>query len=344
VASIYAMTRAVGSLVTTARQLDAIDATLRASSGSAEQASDDFDFLARVAMDLGTDLKESAKGYAQLAVAGKEAGLTMEEVRELFVASQEGAAAFSLTAPEVFRISKAMTQMLSKGTVMAEELKNQLGDSMPIAVSTMAKAVGVTNKELLKMMERGELIATEVMPKFARELRRASREGGALEAGKTSIGAGMNRLTTAYAELVRSFMDGGGKEGLVEILNALADMMLELKPMFSALGSIVRMLAKAFLFIKPFIELFIDAVSTLASVIGGIAGFLGDWGADTAKPQTRTRSGRSRLPTAPRQHTISTTGDTYTMTVHTGADPKETVDVLQDFMNGVSGSIVPADI
>jgi len=59
---------------------------------------------------------------------------------------------------------------MSKGTIQAEELRGQLGEALPGAFGIMAKAVGVTEQELSKMMKAGELLASEVLPKFAKQL------------------------------------------------------------------------------------------------------------------------------------------------------------------------------
>ena len=55
----------------------------------------------------------------------------------------------------------ALNQMMSKGTVQAEELRGQLGEALPGAFGIMAKAVGVTEKELQNMMKAGEVLADE---------------------------------------------------------------------------------------------------------------------------------------------------------------------------------------
>lgn len=126
--------------------------------------------------------------------------------------------------------------MLSKGTISAEELRGQMGDRMPIAVSTMAKAVGVSNKELLKMMEQGKLVSEEVLPKFAYGLRVAAREGGALSAGMKSLQAQENRLKTTWTDLVTTFNNAGGMGGQGSVLSTLTDAMESLMPVVEFLG------------------------------------------------------------------------------------------------------------
>jgi tape measure domain-containing protein len=62
--------------------------------------------------------------------------------------------------------------MISKGTVSAEELRRQLGNAIPGAVPIMARALGVGTAQLNEMMKQGELISTDVLPKFAAQLQK----------------------------------------------------------------------------------------------------------------------------------------------------------------------------
>ena len=65
----------------------------------------------------------------------------------------------------------ALQQMLSKGTVQAEELRGQLGERIPGAFEYAAQAMGVTTRELGKMLEQGQVVAEDFVPKFADVLR-----------------------------------------------------------------------------------------------------------------------------------------------------------------------------
>jgi tape measure domain-containing protein len=68
----------------------------------------------------------------------------------------------------------ALTQMIGKGKISAEELRGQLGEALPSAMGIMAKSLGVTTQQLDKMMANGELMAADVLPKFATEMEKAT--------------------------------------------------------------------------------------------------------------------------------------------------------------------------
>jgi hypothetical protein len=82
-------------------------------------------------------------------------------------------------------------------SIQAEELRGQLGEAMPAAMGVMAKSLNVTTEELGKMMQRGELIASEVLPKFAKEMENTYGEDAQkLASGMTSE---INRIQNAWA-------------------------------------------------------------------------------------------------------------------------------------------------
>ena len=102
--------------------------------------------------------------------------------------------------------------MMSKGTVNAEELKGQLGDRLPGALAIMALATGNTTAKLMKLMETGQLMAADVLPKFATQLDKSI--GADAVNGIDSTTASLNRLKNAFTES----MSGGAANSLFNVL------------------------------------------------------------------------------------------------------------------------------
>lgn len=103
----------------------------------------------------------------------------------------------------------------------------------------MAKAVGVSTKELFKMMEQGQLVSSEVLPKFAKQLKIATREGGALEAGLKTSRVAMQRFGTAFKLNILDSFDAGLESGLGEFFNNLTAIVGNAAPTFEFLGMTV---------------------------------------------------------------------------------------------------------
>ena len=66
----------------------------------------------------------------------------------------------------------ALGQMVSKGNVSMEELRQQLGERLPGAYSIAARAMGVTEQQLGKLLETGQVVSADLLPKFAAQLQR----------------------------------------------------------------------------------------------------------------------------------------------------------------------------
>jgi phage tail tape-measure protein len=89
--------------------------------------------------------------------------------------------------------------MLSKGKVSAEELNGQLGERLPGALGIASRAMGVTQAELMKMMQNGQLLSEDFLPKFGAQLRKEF--GDASEVARESLSANMNRIGNVFLDL-----------------------------------------------------------------------------------------------------------------------------------------------
>lgn len=164
-------------------------------------------FVRREAHDLGLVLTSAAADYAQLAAAAKGTRLEGQATRDIFHAVASAATVLQLSSEDTSGSLKAINQMMSKGTVAAEELRGQLGERLPGAFNLAARAMGVSTQQLGKMMEQGQVLASDFLPKFAAELQRSLGDEPAKAA--TSAQAQLNRLKTAWIDLLVSVGNSG---------------------------------------------------------------------------------------------------------------------------------------
>lgn len=146
--------------------------TLRATSGSAEQAASDLAFLRSEAQRIGVDFIGSAREFVKFSVALDAAGMSGQVARDTFTALSEASRRMGLTNQQQASTFLALEQMISKGTVSAQELRLQLGNALPGAVQIAARAMGLTTKELQKLVESGNLASTEFLPRFIDQLQK----------------------------------------------------------------------------------------------------------------------------------------------------------------------------
>lgn len=162
----------ITSLSRTNLEFDRSRAALDAVSESSGQAGERMRFVSDTAERLGLDVLGLTQGYARLTAASKGTNLEGERTDDIFAAILESSARLRLGAADTAGVLRAVEQIMSKGTLSAEELRQQLGDRLPGAFNIAARALGVTTEELNKMLVRGEVASDEFLPKFAAELRR----------------------------------------------------------------------------------------------------------------------------------------------------------------------------
>lgn len=179
--------------ITVSREFERIGLAMNTVFGAS--AGEQMAFITSEADRLGISLSVSAQGFSQLAASTKSV-LTLKQTKELFTATAEASTAMGLSIDRTKSIFRALTQIASKGTVSSEELKQQMGEHLPGAFKLAADSMGVTTQELTKMLDKGELMAKEFLPRFAKELSKTYHEG-ALKNANSEI-AQHNRNLTAW--------------------------------------------------------------------------------------------------------------------------------------------------
>lgn len=180
------------------------------------KANQAMDSLRLMAEKYGIELKSLSNDYIQFVSAAKASGVEIGKAEKIFKSMTVAIAGAGVSTEVGKRAFVALTQMLGKNQIMAEELRGQLGEALPQAVGIMAKSLGVTTQELGKMMEKGELIASEVLPKFAEEMEKAL--GGTAQELAGGLNAEMNRLENAWTRFYTTVGDSGIIENTLSIL------------------------------------------------------------------------------------------------------------------------------
>jgi tape measure domain-containing protein len=185
-------------------------------SGSIEEGQKSMAFIRRTASSLGLDLLGVAEGYKTFAASSKMAGQSTDETNRQFLAVTKAVAAMGLSTDDAKGVFLALGQIMSKGTVQAEELRGQIGERLPGAFNLAAKSMGVTTAQLNKMLQQGQVISAEFLPKFATELEKtfgaeAAKNINTLTASQNKFGAALDSLMvalgTTYQGRIKSFFD-----------------------------------------------------------------------------------------------------------------------------------------
>lgn len=183
-------------------QMDAINSKLKVLTGSQKAASEEWNFVRQEAKRLGLDLQQTADSYSSFAVATKNTSMEGEAARKMFVSVAEAATALHLPADMTTRVLYQFQQMLSKGKVNMEDLKTA-SESFPGLLKQVADALGITTSQLMDQMQKGELMAADMLPKLGEQLHKTYGTAAteAAEQGRSAL----NRFSSSVFELKVAF-------------------------------------------------------------------------------------------------------------------------------------------
>ncbi|MEO1390230.1 MAG: tape measure protein [Cyanobacteria bacterium J06634_6] len=185
--------------------------------GSNEAAAESIQFLRDTSERTGQSFSALQDNYAGITAAAKEFGLPQEAVNELFAETSRVLGIFGKSSAESGLAFNALTQIFAKGQVSLEELRQQLGEQLPVALSAAAnglKETGVltqgTTSELLDLISTG-LDAATFAEGFTAGLKQIEGEAPAAQQAIASLenavlefqqqlGKSLEPLETAFSE------------------------------------------------------------------------------------------------------------------------------------------------
>jgi tape measure domain-containing protein len=158
-------------------------------------------FARETADTLGLSFKDLANNFGSFTAAATAAGVPLKQQKDLFAAVAKSGQALGLSNDEISGSLLALQQVASKGTVSMEELRGQLGERLPIALAATAKGLGVSQQELIKLVESGRLTSSEFFPAITKGLNELSAGAG----GLPTAAQGFAKLQNAWEDLQTSF-------------------------------------------------------------------------------------------------------------------------------------------
>lgn len=185
-------------------RMENLDAAFKAIYSDGEKAAETLGFIRFESDRLGKSyltMAESAKTF----FASTKGSAIENDARDIYSAFTELSTVLRLTDDQTKGVFLALGQMASKGKVMAEELRQQLGERAPGVFKLMADAIGVTTEELDGMLEGGK-VGLDALTKMVPLIR--ARFGSGLPEAVNSTTAAVGRLNTAWDELMLHAFNG----------------------------------------------------------------------------------------------------------------------------------------
>lgn len=210
------LTNLVSRFVEVARETGRAQNALKNVSGSMTQYADNQAYLIQMSKKYGMEINALTNNYAKFTASAYVSGMAIADQRKTFESMSRAVSAFGLSSEDSNRAFMALSQMMSKGKISSEELRQQLGEQIPIAMQAMAKAAGTTVAGLDDLLKQGKLMSADVLPKFADALNEMIPN-----VSTDNLETSINRLKNTFTELTNSLDIQGKYKGMVDWFNEL---------------------------------------------------------------------------------------------------------------------------
>jgi len=194
-AASFSVQQGVQALTDANLQAERLARSLATIATPAHSAREQLEWLRDMAERNGVAFDRLGQSFISFAASTRGTALEGEKTREIYDAIVTSMGRMGRTSDEVAHALQAVSQMASKGTVSMEELRGQLSEAMPGALQSLARGLGLTTEQLIKMVSEGRLLAEDALPALQRELQKTI--DATSEDKVAGMEAGWNRLTNA---------------------------------------------------------------------------------------------------------------------------------------------------
>jgi tape measure domain-containing protein len=189
----------VSGMLDIVRETNRATTALQNVSGSAGEYAKNQKFLIDLSKKYGNNVNDMTTAYAKFTAAAKLAGMPLAQQKSLFESVSRATAAFALNSEDTNSVFLALSQMMGKGKIQAQELRLQMGEKLPVALQAMAKAAGVSVGKMDGLMQKGELLSAKVLPNFGKALDELIPQ-----VNTDHLETSVNKLQNAKIELMKS--------------------------------------------------------------------------------------------------------------------------------------------
>ena len=164
---------------------------------------------------MGLRLQDVINDGGKFFMASRDSGIKMNQAQFTFEQFSGLGGLMGVDKETQAGIMKALTQMFAKGKVQAEELRGQLGDRMPQAVSLFTKALGVTSAEFEKMLKDGK-VTSDVILQAGQQIEKTY--GKQMQKAFSTLTSEQNRLSNSFQNWLRLINDAGVAENFKQLV------------------------------------------------------------------------------------------------------------------------------
>lgn len=215
--------------VDTVLKFESISLAFRSSASSSKEAAKNLKLAADVADELGISLDSAREAWSKMVTTTRGTALEGSQAETLFKVFSETASIRGLTNEEQGQFSKAVSDVLGKGRLQAEEVTGQFGEISALNFrNTLSRALGIQPNQLAQALSSGTLAADDVLPKIAAQY---AAENAAIADSTETTQKSINRYNNAIQKLREGFAGWvAGMRPVYEVGAKLINWLLEAIP------------------------------------------------------------------------------------------------------------------
>jgi len=212
-------------------QMDSMSASLAAilprfdkTKSGTQLAAEEIDYLREATNRMGVSFEQALPSYMQFLAGSKSDLATTRKTFEAFAGISR---MYGLNSQRFGLVINALSQMQSKGVISMEELRQQLGDSLPGALQMFADAAKMSTGEFTKLVAEGrvgagliKIVGENITKTFGQDMVNAAQTLG----GKTAVlGNQWLYFKNVLGDQVAPVLSGA-VAGLTNVTGSLASM------------------------------------------------------------------------------------------------------------------------
>jgi len=198
---VYAVASFTKSIIDTRIAIEGLQSKMIQAVGITGDVANELDRLRKMSDELGLEFVSTGNEFASFAAAARASGLDMGSVRDVFYETAKAGTAMKLSSADMSLVFSALTQIAGKGVVSMEEMRQQLGERVPVAMAAMASGLNMTIPALTALISDGALPAKEGLEALAKGFRENEDLAASFAAGASGLQANLNRLQNNFMDL-----------------------------------------------------------------------------------------------------------------------------------------------
>lgn len=209
------------------KDLGAINSRFYAITKDQQQATEEFNYIRKVAKDTAMDIKKTADSYS-IFYSSTSKTLGKEGARGVFEDWTRVGRVLHLSEYQFERVTYALREMASKGAIYSQDLRMQIGTHVPNAMGLAQKAseeMGITGTDWFeKLQEKAKgntKITTEFVRLFSKQARLAFGSEEAFRKAMQQPDALAQQIRNFKTEFGIQFSQAGGSYMVVKILDGV---------------------------------------------------------------------------------------------------------------------------